>query len=1000
MSKIDEKYIQSLDTFTSALEEIVAQLKEQQKNNKSDAVNDFLKTPMDNLKNVVKDLQKVTTEGFKDIKSDNAKILQEIKSIKSQKESGMFDRVEDPKNKNKIVDGIKAVILIAGGVLALGLAFKIIGKVDFLSVVALSTSMLIMATAYSKIADIKHLSYTNVLIISSIMPLMAVGLALSGYILSGMPTFSIMQGLSILLVSATIGLASYLLLKAVSTIKFESLKYIPLLPIILPMIAWGIVKSSEILKDVQNISFAQVLSVGLIGIAMGIATFALSIVLKQLKSVSYKEMLALPFMIPLIAGGIVLASRIFNDFIPLSDPLGLIIGSAVIGLSILFFVPAIHFLGKMKLEDVLTGSLMILPLSYAIVLSSRIFNDFIPLSDPLNVAISTLSMGVSILLFTPTVMLLGKLKINDLMIGILGSVLTSAAIVAVSNIFSFLPTEMKSPDLMWSLSAGIAVGGFALIAAGVGLFAGTNPFFWIGLAAVLAVSASIVAVSHILPLGNYSKYPPLDWALGVGGSLLAFSGAMILASAGGVASAIGSLFTDGEDPLIKVAKSMVAVSLLLQGGIWDKGYPKLPWALGVGTAITMFAAAYIAITGLEGAGRLFSKLTGGESQSFNDFISSVATSMLTANQILGTGNWNTDKAPSYEWAKGVGTAIAMFAAAYVAITATSGINKVFSFLSGNKSQSFNDFVISVSNSLITANSILSGVVWSTRYPSKEFSDGVGSFLISMATAFSKINTPSFFSMIGSLFGVKDNKNTLQSFVESASNSIVSASNILSGGNFTKIPDAKYLHNFSEFLLSMSENIDDFDVDSENVSIFTSNLNMLAPALSNISNSTQNPISDVYIQNFDKLVKILDKMPDKSRQIFRLADSFVSLSSSLKDIKTFDNLSKVSASVVLLSAVDDAKLQVVLDKLKANEDTIKTIYGGNIATNLLDSATKALDRIINSDNDKKEKEKEKEVINVTTNIDPKFYDEISEVRKLLKSIKTTLDKPSSAKSFHK
>ena len=47
MSKIDDKYIDALNIFTVGLEEIVKTLKEQQKANKSDVVNDFLKIPMD-----------------------------------------------------------------------------------------------------------------------------------------------------------------------------------------------------------------------------------------------------------------------------------------------------------------------------------------------------------------------------------------------------------------------------------------------------------------------------------------------------------------------------------------------------------------------------------------------------------------------------------------------------------------------------------------------------------------------------------------------------------------------------------------------------------------------------------------------------------------------------------------------------------------------------------------------------------------------------------------
>ena len=88
MSKIDEKYIDALGTFTFALEQIVETLKEQQKANKADTVNEFLKTPMNNLVEVVSDLKKVTTKGFAKVNTDNKEILKKIESIKQQKESG------------------------------------------------------------------------------------------------------------------------------------------------------------------------------------------------------------------------------------------------------------------------------------------------------------------------------------------------------------------------------------------------------------------------------------------------------------------------------------------------------------------------------------------------------------------------------------------------------------------------------------------------------------------------------------------------------------------------------------------------------------------------------------------------------------------------------------------------------------------------------------------------------------------------------------------------
>ena len=118
MSKIDDRYITALESFTGALDEIVRTLKEQQDTGKADVVNEMLTNINGGLQQVVADLKKVN-DGIIDLKKDNQEILAKLETIKQQKQpTGPIEQIEDPKNKNKIVDGIKMVMLIAGGVLA------------------------------------------------------------------------------------------------------------------------------------------------------------------------------------------------------------------------------------------------------------------------------------------------------------------------------------------------------------------------------------------------------------------------------------------------------------------------------------------------------------------------------------------------------------------------------------------------------------------------------------------------------------------------------------------------------------------------------------------------------------------------------------------------------------------------------------------------------------------------------------------------------------------
>ena len=68
-----------------------------------------------------------------------------------------------------IKSGVGTIMMIAGGVLAIGAAFSIIGKVDFGTVLSLSIALPLIAIAFEKIAQLKDLtpsSMVNILIIT------------------------------------------------------------------------------------------------------------------------------------------------------------------------------------------------------------------------------------------------------------------------------------------------------------------------------------------------------------------------------------------------------------------------------------------------------------------------------------------------------------------------------------------------------------------------------------------------------------------------------------------------------------------------------------------------------------------------------------------------------------------------------------------------------------------------------------------------------------------
>ena len=305
-SRIDQKFIDNLSNFSKSLENIVELLKEQSKASNDESRLKFASNiDGDQLKRIVKDLEKLNSKTSK-IEKTNTEILREVKSIKQAKEKGMFDKVDDKNNKKQITDGVKTVVLIAAGVLAVGMAFKIIGKVDVLSVVALSIGILLLGKTFKELSTIKGLDYKKVFLLSSILPIMAVAVMVSSHILKQSAQIGLMQALSIGFVGIALSLAMYGLSKVVKKFNPKDLAKYMLLPIIIPIIAMSIVAASWAFQLIKPLGMMQVLTALFVSITIAIAAIAISMMVKFLKDVSYESVLLATSMIPLIAGGIVL----------------------------------------------------------------------------------------------------------------------------------------------------------------------------------------------------------------------------------------------------------------------------------------------------------------------------------------------------------------------------------------------------------------------------------------------------------------------------------------------------------------------------------------------------------------------------------------------------------------------------------------------------------------------------------------------------------------------
>lgn len=679
MARQDD-FIGKLDDFTSALEDLVDTLKDQQKKGPTEVVNSLLENlDAEKISMIAENVEEIKNN-TKTIVTNQDKILAEVKAIKQQKETGMMGEIEKKESKNTILEGVKTIMLIAGGVLAIGLAFKIVGRVDFFSVVSLGLSIYLMAETFSKIADMKELTMKKVLMIGLTLPLMATSLLVSGLILKQMPDMSIYQLLTIGAIGITIGISTYLLLKSIENLKPKSLKMIPMLPLIIPVVAASLVAAGAILNQMPIVGLMQVVSALAVSVALTPIMISFGFMAKSIKNVSIKELILMPLIIPGIAAALVASSYILKEVQPI-DFVKVAVAGAGVGLATLAMVPTIMLLKKAKLLE----------------------------------PNSLISLGLAVIALP----------------------LISLAIVGSSYILN-LGDYGKYPPLEWTLGVGLSLIAFSIPMVAIGLLAMAGvglPALALGLIAIPIVVATIVAASLLLPFGTYENYPSLEWSAGVGLALLAFGlpivtlGTFILASFGLGIAAIAS----GVAGVLLIASTIAQASHLLKEGDYTSSYPSVEWSKGVALSISAFSDAMWTISNIGG----FLGFGGMDVNGFTGAMVIIVRGLIAAAEEFnksGVSVFDPSMVPSKAWAEGVALSVSAFS------DALNTINDIGSFLGfgGMDADEFGATIVLIVKGIIDAGKAFNeaGVDQSvfdlTKVPSKEWSEGVGTVLSSFS----------------------------------------------------------------------------------------------------------------------------------------------------------------------------------------------------------------------------------------------------------------------------
>lgn len=860
MPTIDQKYIERLDSFTNALEGIVELLKQSVQKNNVDNVNELLSNMNDDIKGIVKNVE-IIAKTTKKIESQTDKILEEIKASRKAKETGMFGEISEVDNKKKILDAVKVIVLIAGGILAIGMAFKLIAPVNFLSVIAIGLSIVFITGAFVAISALtENLQENQFNKTTGLLMKMALIMTASSWILAMASTISLAKSMSIIFVTAALSTSLYLLTMFIKKTNLEPSDYkkMLLIPLILPVISLTIAISSGILSNVVPLSLTKILTSVFVAGAIGAILYGLMKSTSDMKiePKDVSKYLLFPIIIPAIAGGLVLSSIILSNIKELSlmQMVSSVFTAVTIGVLVYLMKPMIEKMQDLTLESVALAGLLVASLTLGLVGASRILGlmKTFSLKESLSILLTSAAIGLTVLFLVPAVKLLKDIKINEALQASANIILLSGAI-SLSSIILSIGMYNNYPGFIWAIGVGLTI---TILSGTIWLMKKMNlkdKDILFGSLAILSISTTIMLSSWILNMGKYENYPRLNWLINVGLSLLSFGGSMIaLGILANKFKRISQFLLTGALLTLSVATTIMLTSWIINLGNYEY-YPTFNWAIGTGMALVAFGGGMI----------LLGKISKNPASLLIGALLSlvVATTMAAASWIISLGNY--DQYPTLDWASGVGLSILALGGVAVALgllvatgvgaigialglvsmlAITSSIVAISLILSSGDYTNGPplEWAKSTSGLLLTfgATSILMGVTFPFVYlgmmamkkvaqsivdvaeiladgnytggPSEKWSKEVGLSIKTFAEGLLALNRSGGF--ISSLFGI-DQTNKIRQIAQA----MVDASHILQEGQWTSYPPAEWSKGVGDTVLQFAKAmaaLDDADIDND------------------------------------------------------------------------------------------------------------------------------------------------------------------------------------------
>jgi len=596
-----KEYINSLQKFSDSILHLVEAIKAQTKAGDDTSLKDAVSSTKAQSELLLQNAKQLTvlTEDSKETKSNTQEILKIVKDLKQEKKKGIWETLSNKDKAKDIKSSVKTITLMAGGILAIGAAFKIVGEVDFKSVMALSLALPAVSYAFNKVGENSSSTKENTNTALS-MIIMSGGILGSSLLLSMAPTISLNTLFTTIGVSVSLAIAMYGVSKAIENTSNDDIKRMYMVAPVMPVLAGGIVASGLLLQQMPTIGIKQVLSTIGVGIAMGSSLIPLAIASRMVGGKS-KEMTTLSLLLPLTSAGLVASGLLLQNM---------------------------------------------------------------PSLDTVNILKSTVTIGASSVALAGTVWAMNKMGLaspgglKTVTFGMLGATLMSGGLMAMSHILN-LGNYSNYPTTEWATGVGLSMLGYlpAVIVTGTIAMTGIGALALLaGVASMTGIAGGLAEVSHILNKGNYTGGPTEKWAIGTGLALMGFVDPILKLNPGLFGMLFGDTLSTKIEAIEKIGTGLKNASINIAGGNYTGG-PTEEWSKGVGLALMSFAATMESVK----PGFFESLIFGTSLDDKLNSMKKVAKFLPELGEAVGTDTSVYSGGPDPDWAGGAAKAILAFA---------------------------------------------------------------------------------------------------------------------------------------------------------------------------------------------------------------------------------------------------------------------------------------------------------------------------------------------------